>query len=49
MNLRDIWVSSDEVDYYWYFTGVAIGEVSIDTVLLVNSYLNWFEIKPMSR
>ena len=46
-NIVSIVETGGTVKYYWYFAGVTVGEVALDSLLIVNNYLNWFEITPM--
>ena len=44
MNLFSIYESGASVKYYYYFAGEAAGQTTIDTIILVNAYMNWFTL-----
>ena len=46
-NIVSIIEAGGQVKYYWYFAGVTVGEVTIDSLMIVNNYTSWFELTPM--
>ena len=46
-NILTIVEARGTVKYYWYFAGLTVGEVTIDSLLIVNNYTSWFTITPM--
>ena len=49
LNLYSIYEEGATVAYYYYFAGETVGQTAVDSLIIVNYYMNWFELRSIPQ